>query len=371
MTEENTQMEVQQEQVINEASAPIAPEHSESQASIDAAATEDLERELAKLSENLPADDTPDQPVAEEEAPATPAADDEEYEYVEVDPDAIRAEAARDAERRAAGRWGSQKQQYEATIAQLQNQLQSLQAAPASAPSAAPSSAPAPNKTEVTDEEIAAVCGDDWSDTWMRDDAVKEVLRERRKMAFYRGGSAQSVPDVEERVHNAFQQEAARLNQQRQADAFREQVLSMEGAAEIEANAKTNGFAKFLDSTMPGTTMSRRDVVNVALHQARTSVDPAIVKHSAQVIQGFYREFAGQSQPSQTRPVQDNSVDASRYMAPSAPSGSSDAFAPVRGKYTQQQVDRYLERELAKGEQAYIAALDWVCQQEAMGRIAH
>ena len=310
----------------------------------------------------------PPQPTPQP-APA-PAYDTDQYE--EVDPDEIARKARLAAERAAAGRFGGEKQRLMAEIAALKAQL-AAGAQPPSQPSQPaqqpqqPSVPPQDANAPVTDQELTAVCGPRWESVYTREDAEAEVRKQRAIQAFYgQPRSAISPQDVDAIVDRRVQQiEAAR-----RSDDFRSRVLAPEGFAELERNARTNGFADFLDSPMPDTSMTRRDVINIALWQMGQSSDPSVFDKAVETVQGFYRQFAARNapKPPAQRPA-GAVIDPSRYIAPSAPSGGSSAPASP-GKYSQKQIDDYLQKANAAGAEAYEKALTWFFEQDAAGHIA-
>ncbi len=367
-------------------SAPVFVEHLDSEEGALADVFRDALNEQAQ--QQVPPPAAPEAPAPETPPPApsdaslqppqppappapAPAYDPDQYE--EVDPDEIARKARLAAERAAAGRFGGEKQRLMAEIASLRAQLatapQSQQPQqPQQTPHAQPSTPPqADPNAPVTDQELAAVCGPRWESVLTREDAEAEVRKQRAIYAYY-GAPRPSVSpqDIDAIVERRLQQ----MESARRTDDFRSRVLAPEGFAELERNARSNGFADFLDAPMPDTSMTRRDVINIALWQMGQSSDPAVFDKAVSTVQGFYRQFAASKTAPQpaARPA-GATIDPSRYIAPSAPSGSSAPASP--GKYSQKQVDDYLDKANKAGTEEYEKALAWVFEQDAAGHIAH
>lgn len=339
----------------------------DTQAAIDAASDAAIERQLADLERQAAGEPPPDgdgqSAAATPDEGATPPADNGQSgtapakapePTVEELIAKARAEAKTEAMREAAGRFGGEKQQALARIAELEAQLGESNRQ-RKQPSAFDPDAP------VTDEDRIAVGGENWKDDYSTEDIDREVRERRRSVAHF----AQPIIDA---AMNASQSTVA--EERREAELFAAVDAEVPAAHDLDANAETNGFREYLDERMPGTASTRREEVDRAIRRARLGI-PGALEVAKDVLASCYKGYlSGMSSSGQKPATTTTTAPAAQpaVVMPKLPSAAG-VSAPKQGKYTLDQVKAYLGKAAAKGDEVYNRAQAWVLEQSAAGNI--
>lgn len=360
------------------------------QEAIDAAWEAEQEKELKSLMEEAdkadPAEDGGDNPPQDVDATPPPPADDGEPPAKETPPqpatppdtgtpgtpanpppdgdlEARLAQARLEGERAAAGRFGGEKQSMLQRIADLEARLAS--GAGAQPAAAKPSGKGADADADPSDEEIAQVLGDNWKEDWGEDAAKAEYRRQLRVARKVAGGL---VNDAVREAISAERRDAAVARFEQELEA------AIPGAMDMIGRHETNGLDAYLDAPFEGTSVSRRTIVNAAIDQVEGGATGDAWKRAFDTVSKALKGYAdGRRGPSAPATPPAKTVDPAKYVTTAA-RGTAGAGG-VRGgtqdgkRYRQADIEKYLDAAKAKGEAAFEAAQDWVCQQINAGRV--
>ena len=342
------------------------------QEQIDAEAEAEVQAELRRLmgdgngeqtgtedgggNAGVPVVETPDATATPGETPpATPPATPTETQP--TTPATPKDQAQLDAERAAYGKLGGRISQLEAKLAEAEAKLaaQAAAAAPGTPPANAgepPATTPPAGKppasildAEITDEERREILGEDWENDWGKDGADEEIRRRRRSFDFY--NKKFGTGDARQLVKAEISAERESARREQALDSFLDDLdKAVPTAAQLDRDAKTNGFAAYLDGYAPGSMATRRQTLTEALKTAqRGDATREEYDRALDVAKSIYQQFATQS-PSQGQPAKPASIDPAKLAMPRIAGGAATppAAAPKGKSYTEAEVSAALDK---------------------------
>lgn len=276
-------------------------------------------------------DTTPPPPTPRpDEPPPAPAPTDNEVER-------LRREMARKD-----GTYGANLQKLNGQNAQLQTQLEQLQAELEALKNPAPPAAAAPEAPQLptTREECVALWGEDFVKEYGWEFLVKFMTGQAKLT----GAAPAALPQraVDEAVERKLQEQRARDYQVEQARKFWSKVDELSPAAKsLNDNRASNGFLDYLKAVMPGTNVTRYeymktliamgDVLGVAkLHNDFAQAAGAGPTSAPPPAEAF--ATPGQA-PGERRPIGENTISEKAYK------NWMTWAANNRDKVTQREID--------------------------------
>lgn len=285
-----------------------------------------------------------------EPTPPAPAAD----EKSEV-------ELLRKAMREKDGRWGSEKQQYEKQLAEIRQDLDAARAAlrerEAAEAAAAQEALAARKDSQFTDDDIKA--------------AFTPEQIEANGIEYYR----EQMQGADWIVRRRMEQLRAEMAVERRGETVFDAIeRRVPGYRELNTNAESNGFGRYLNEIVPETGLSRRDHAQDAIRRYSISEDPETRTRAldalARIVGGFATNKGTGETPSPQPPPAKKpaaaAIDPKDYVAPSVTAGQAPK-PPAPKKYSAQQIAAYLAKAASQGEAAYDRAAAWVAEQQRLG----